>query len=106
MQSFATVKLNGELDAYANFQTFTSSFMLLIRCSTGEGWNELMYAAAKQPGILFDCAHEPTYEDIQANDGEPNGCGVPFAVAYFTSFILIVAFVFLNIFIAVILQGF
>jgi hypothetical protein len=39
MQSFALVKLNGELDHYAYFQTFPSTFMLLIRCSTGEAWN-------------------------------------------------------------------
>jgi voltage-dependent calcium channel L type alpha-1D len=36
----------------------------------------------------------------------PNGCGSILSYFYFTSFILIVAYVFLNLFIAVILQGF
>jgi len=37
---------------------------------------------------------------------EPIGCGSPFAYFYFVSFTMIVTFIFLNLFIAVILGGF
>jgi hypothetical protein len=38
--------------------------------------------------------------------GEPNGCGTSAAIFYFISFLLIVTFIFLNLFIAIILEGF
>ena len=36
--------------------------MLLLRCSSGEAWNELMFAAAKSSGPNYDCVDDPTYE--------------------------------------------
>jgi len=55
---------------------------------------------------LEDCIYNPTYDEIQENDGETNGCGSWAAIVYFVSFTLIVAFIFLNLFIAVIIQGY
>ena len=56
--------------------------------------------------MLEDCIDNPTYDEIQENDGDPNGCGSHGAIVYFVSFILVVAFIFLNLFIAVMLEGF
>lgn len=39
---FGRVKLHDSLDVHANFQDFTSAFLVLIRCATGEGWNDIM----------------------------------------------------------------
>lgn len=39
----SVVKFRGSIDMNANFRKFDSSFMLLFRCSSGEGWNKLMY---------------------------------------------------------------
>lgn len=33
---FAKVKINGEMNSYANFQNFWNGFVTLIRCATGE----------------------------------------------------------------------
>jgi hypothetical protein len=44
---FSFIKLNNSLDEHANFQTFQSSFLLLFRCATGEGWNNLMFDTAR-----------------------------------------------------------
>ena len=41
---FAKVKLHGELTSNANFQNFPLAFLTLLRCSTGEQWNDLMRA--------------------------------------------------------------
>jgi voltage-dependent calcium channel L type alpha-1C/voltage-dependent calcium channel L type alpha-1D len=53
MQLFAFVKLQSELNARANFQSFTNSFLLLMRCATGEGWNALMFDTARTRSIDF-----------------------------------------------------
>jgi hypothetical protein len=55
---------------------------------------------------LFNCDNDPTYAKIQANGGVPNGCGSMFAIFYFVSFMLVVTMIFLNLFIAIILEGF
>jgi voltage-dependent calcium channel L type alpha-1D len=39
---FGKVKINGELNSYANFQTFDNAFLTLLRCATGEQWNDIM----------------------------------------------------------------
>jgi hypothetical protein len=39
---FAEVKLQGYLEVHANFQSFGSAFLTLLRCSTGEAWNAIM----------------------------------------------------------------
>lgn len=52
---FAFVKLQENLHEHANFQSFFNSFILLLRCATGEGWNELMMDTRKPFGILNQC---------------------------------------------------
>jgi len=104
---FAKVKQQDTLNRHANFSSFWTAFITLIRMSTGENWNDLMVECSKQKGLLFDCMPDPSYEEIQANGGEPNGCGNPTAaMLFFISFMLVVSFIFLNLFIAIILQGF
>ena len=46
IQLYAKVKLQGALNNHTNFQDFWKGFMMLIRSSTGEAWNELMWATA------------------------------------------------------------
>ena len=52
-QLFTFVKLQSELNFHANFQSFATAFLLLFRCATGEGWNALMFDAARNRGIDF-----------------------------------------------------
>jgi len=47
VQLFAKVRVADAMNEYANFQEFWKAFMLLVRCASGEAWNELMFAAAK-----------------------------------------------------------
>lgn len=56
--------------------------------------------------MYFDCDNTPDYESIQKNGGNPNGCGTSFSYMYFVFFELIVSIIFLNLFVAVILNGF
>jgi hypothetical protein len=102
---FAPVKLQGALDVHANFQTFGGALLTLFRMSTGESWHMLMYDCARPKSITFDCEASQTYEELQ-RDGVA-GCGSPGpAYAYFISFMVVVSLIFLNLFIAIILESF
>jgi hypothetical protein len=72
--------------------------------STGESWHELMYDCARPKSITFECNENVTYEkDIKF--GKINGCGNPAAAfIYFISFMVMVSFIFLNLFIAIIIE--
>eukprot|EP00937_MAST-01D_sp_MAST-1D-sp2_P001962 g1962.t1 len=126
VQLFGTVRLGFSMNHHANFQTFSSAVGVLVRCVTGEQWNSIMYDAAGRYDVHYLAAHNCTTLDCGcANDmqwdpatcgfeGAPaapacrplNGCGSELAYPYFVSFMLIVAFVFVNLFVAVILEGF
>ena len=80
--------------------------MTLIRASTGEAWNYIMNDCARSKSVIFDCVEDPSYKEIQANGGIPHGCGSPVSLVFFVSFLLVVTFIFLNLFIAIILEGF
>jgi hypothetical protein len=66
-----------------------------------------MHDCMRDRSVIFDCMDSPDYTDYVANGKETNGCGYPtVALLYFVSFLLIVTLVFLNLFIAIILEGF
>jgi hypothetical protein len=104
MQTFSFVMLQGDLNRQFNFQTFFSSFLLLIRSATGEGWNTLMFDTARTRSITFQCDPNATWESINQNEGVPNGCGSPIAILFFLLFLFMVAYIFLNLFIAIVVD--
>ena len=75
-----------------------------MRVSTGEDWIGIMHDTERRPTILFECVNKQSYEE-KMRDGI-QGCGVEGANAYFIAFILMVNIVVLNLFIAIILEGF
>jgi hypothetical protein len=81
IQLFAEVPLGEQLNEHANFRSFGSALLLVIRISTGEGWNGIMHEV--------DEAGSSTY-----------------AIIYFYSFTVLMSLVFVNLFIAVILDTF
>ena len=65
-----------------------------------------MVDLARQMDVYFDCDDTPDYQSIMMNDGKPNGCGTNYSYMFFVLFQLIVSIIFLNLFVAVILNGF
>jgi len=64
----------------------------MMRCATGEGWNEIMNALMEQKSILFQCENNSTYEDIKASEGKAVACGNYWSsLVFFISYILIVS---------------
>lgn len=90
MSLFGKLKHGEFINEHANFEDFYNSVITLFRASTGESWN----------GLMFDCFG---YEC----KGTSEECGNPiYAVVFWLSYTALATFVFINIFIAVILEGF
>lgn len=104
---FAEIMPNGPMNRYLGFTSWYKSFITLIRIATGENWNVLMDALSQGYSSEYPCIERPTYEDFIAAGEVPQGCGNgTIAQIYFISFIVIVGLIFLNLFIAIILQGY
>jgi hypothetical protein len=82
VSAFGLVSKGNFLTDQANFDHFGIAMLTLFRCATGESWNGIM-------------------RDIMNNDG-----GTKAAWVYFVSFMIIIFFVLVNLFIAVILENF
>lgn len=107
MYLFAHVKWNEPLNNHLNFTEINSALLLLFRVSTGENWQKVVYAISEEKSIQNFCLENPDYSDYLKNDHQTLGCGSGFqARIYFISFILVVSMIFLNLFIAIILQSF
>lgn len=65
-----------------------------------------MHALSREDQPLYQCIEEPEYEDYVKHGG-PQGCGKPYtSQVFFISFVVIISLVFLNLFVAIILEGF
>lgn len=53
IQLFSFIQLQDALNYHVNFQNFSDAFLLLLRCATGEAWNELMFDTARPFSITF-----------------------------------------------------
>jgi len=102
-----------------NFRTFYAATVTLLRSMTGEGWNEIMHDVSKDSfyynSILGMTCGEMDLGSVAFStldaDGDglvdnPNGCGNLLAFPYFISYTIVISFVILNLFIAVIFEGF
>ena len=98
---------NEELNEHANFRDFGTSFLLLLRCSTGESWHMIMFETAKSYAPNYQCRENEDYDSIMANGGEPFACGSKFmSYAFFILFNLLVMQIFINLFVAIIIDAF
>lgn len=58
-----------ELNVHTNFQNFFSAWFTLLRCSTGEGWEGIMYDLGRQYSPRFQCREDEDYDSLMANGG-------------------------------------
>jgi hypothetical protein len=120
-QLFAKVQLTGHLDETANFQTFPRALLTLFRSATRQDWNGIMYSTAgyvagdsEGGGGPSGCDPDPAFdENVCEFQAVPrpgcthiNGCGQNSAHVFFWSFLFFVSYIFLNLFVAVILEGY
>ena len=88
---FSSIVGGGAIGTYCNFLNFSNSIVTLFRCATGENW----YI------IMFDTIH-PVCADKSSSCGPGTGASLFFWI----SFIVVVQYIVLNLFIMVILNLF
>ena len=104
---FAEVKFKEPMHKRLNFMNISNAYTTLFAAATGEGWNNLMEALGQRNTGSWNCINNPTYEDFVAAGYKPVGCGNRFTVVvYFFSFVVLVSLVFVNLFVAIILNGY
>lgn len=104
---FAEVQLQNTLKIHANFQSFGIAFLTLLRSSTGEAWDSIMMDTVRQRNIMFQCSDEDFDYDVYEQNGyQTTGCGSQAGIIFFMTYFLMVPLIFLNLFIAIILEGF
>lgn len=120
MYTFATVKFDGLAHtSQTNFRTFPHSILALVRCMTGETWNDLMHSLSLdmyhfRSLLNTNCVAEMdiTRDNWQAlkdagRIDNPDQCGLGAgAYIFFISYTVTVMWIVLNLFIAVVLEGF
>jgi len=84
---------DGGLSQHANFSTFPAAIITLWRMATGDAWEEIQWGCQIQESSGY-CSN---------SDGN---CGYEWAPIYTISFMIFVSLVMVNLFIAVILEGF
>ena len=116
MNLFAGVIHQREINENSNFTNFGMSIIVLMRCTTGEGWNKIMRELSinettpiyrtRLDGTVYSeyCVKEQSHESFIA-DG-PKECGNFGSFIFFTIFIIIIQMMMLNLFIAVVVEGF
>jgi len=77
-----------------------------MRNATGEAWDSIMFDCMRPRSITNQCNEDEDYYSWMNNDKVMNGCGSPISVLYFYSFTVIVSQIFLNLFIAIIIDSF
>ena len=104
---FAEIKDNYPLNGNIKFDSIGYSLLTMFRVSTGENWHEVMHAVSRKNHLLYKCSDTPSYQMYVENGNKAIGCGDKFtSILFFVSFCIIVVLVFLNLFVAIILEGF
>ena len=93
VQLFTFLAHGDVIDDERNFHSIGPAMLLLFQCLTGDGWSTYMGDA----GVT----------EASGNCSEEEGnCGSAAAIPFFISFQLVGCFIFLNLFVAVILENF
>ncbi|XP_033842878.1 sodium leak channel non-selective protein isoform X1 [Periophthalmus magnuspinnatus] len=94
---FGTVKYGENLNRHANFSTAGKAITVLFRIVTGEDWNKIMHDCMVQAPFCTPDKHRYWETDCGNYAG---------ALIYFCSFYVIIAYIMLNLLVAIIVENF
>jgi len=118
MNLFGKIKHGDFITRHANFENFPNALLLLFRMATGESWNGLMHdcMVVDECYLILEGENEGLYVDkgddlldgLKKDEGYESACSPEpvVAILYFVIFVILCAFVMLNLVIAVILDNF
>uniref|UniRef100_A0A671U6P0 Sodium leak channel NALCN n=1 Tax=Sparus aurata TaxID=8175 RepID=A0A671U6P0_SPAAU len=94
---FGTVKYGENINRHANFSTAGRAITVLFRIVTGEDWNKIMHDCMVQAPFCTPDKHRYWETDCGNYAG---------ALIYFCSFYVIIAYIMLNLLVAIIVENF
>uniref|UniRef100_A0A3Q1F0T1 Sodium leak channel NALCN n=1 Tax=Acanthochromis polyacanthus TaxID=80966 RepID=A0A3Q1F0T1_9TELE len=94
---FGTVKYGENINRHANFSTAGKAITVLFRIVTGEDWNKIMHDCMVQHPFCTPDKHRYWETDCGNYAG---------ALIYFCSFYVIIAYIMLNLLVAIIVENF
>uniref|UniRef100_A0A671QAW2 Sodium leak channel NALCN n=1 Tax=Sinocyclocheilus anshuiensis TaxID=1608454 RepID=A0A671QAW2_9TELE len=94
---FGTVKYGENINRHANFSTAGKAITVLFRIVTGEDWNKIMHDCMVQPPFCSPDKHRYWETDCGNYAG---------TLIYFCSFYVIIAYIMLNLLVAIIVENF
>uniref|UniRef100_A0A8C4GLC7 Sodium leak channel, non-selective n=1 Tax=Dicentrarchus labrax TaxID=13489 RepID=A0A8C4GLC7_DICLA len=94
---FGTVKYGENINRHANFSTAGKAITVLFRIVTGEDWNKIMHDCMVQAPFCTPDKHRYWETDCGNYAG---------ALIYFCSFYVIIAYIMLNLLVAIIVENF
>ncbi|KAI9570096.1 Ion transport protein-domain-containing protein [Boletus coccyginus] len=97
MEVFGLTKWYSGENAYQNYQTMGSAFLMLVFMSTGEGWNQFMHDYA----LAYPRCTHVSYGVYQTDCGS-----TAWAFSMFIAWNLLSMYIFVNMFTGVIVQSF
>lgn len=99
-QLFGGIKFGPAMNHFSNFRTFGSSVLLLFQIMSGDDWHLTMTDCMTTKPWCSERVYERTGALV-------SDCGsVPSASFFFATYVTLVVFVFLNLFVTVILENF
>ncbi|TYZ63091.1 hypothetical protein PybrP1_002621 [[Pythium] brassicae (nom. inval.)] len=99
-QLFGGVKFGPSMNHFSNFRTFSSTVLLLFQIMSGDDWHLTMTDCMTTKPFCSERVYEKT--GVTVTD-----CGsVPAASLFFVTYVTLVVFIFLNLFVTVILENF
>ncbi|TMW57631.1 hypothetical protein Poli38472_003556 [Pythium oligandrum] len=99
-QLFGGVRFGPAMNHFSNFRNFFSSFVVLFQIMAGDDWHLLMTDCMRVKPFCVERLH-PETDEWESDCGSTGG-----AVLFFATYVMLVVFVFLNLFIAVVLENF
>ena len=127
MALYGRVKYGENLNRHANFNGFFEAILVLFRMTTGESWNGIMHDCMIRKNCIEilntanivcssngggDCHYvdpgDPILDSLKEDEDYLDRCGTApiVAIMFFCSFVVLCAFLLLNLLIAVILDNF
>ena len=101
MTMFYNLKYQEIINEKWNYRNFFNSFLILIRVTSGEGWNTILHESIKERNGFFDCKYDNEMT-VDEKYKENIGCGTIIGFPYYISFVILSTMMFLEFFSAVI----
>lgn len=105
MNQFGGMVQGDFLNDKDSFRDLGNALLYLFRSSTGEDWNKIMHELTQGPDGTGNCITDQDFETFRRNERVPRACGTVFSLVYFFVFIILIAWLIINLAVAAVIEG-